>query len=93
MLPLKGMSIDRIALVEQDSFLYVAVSLILDPSFSLTDNCDMAKQLKPQIHVLLVECDKGLDDVGLFEIRVLLSVVGETWLGLAYVQMFPLLRS
>lgn len=89
MFPLKSKSVECVALLNQDTSLYVAVPLILNPRLCVADYCNMAKQFKPLVLVLLIECDKGLDDVSLFEMRVLLSVVGETGLEMGYVQMLP----
>lgn len=93
MFPLKGMSIDCITLIDQYSSLDVAISLILNPRLTVSNHNNMAKQLEPLVPILLVQPDKGLDDVGLLELGVLLGEEAEAGLGLAYVQMLPLLRS
>lgn len=93
MFPLEGMSIDCITLIDQYSPLDVAISLILNPRLRVSDHGNMAKQLEPLVPILLVKPDKCLDDVGLLELGVLLGEEAEAGLGLAYVQMLPLLRS
>lgn len=93
MIPLEGISIDCIALVNQDSPLYVAITLVLNPGLCVSDHCDMAEQLEPLIPVFLVEANKGLDDVGLFELGELLGEISKAGLRLGYVQILFLLRS
>lgn len=89
MLPPKHMSGKCITLLNQHSSLNVSVPLVLNPRFGVADDSDMAEQFESLVHVLLVKCDKGLDDVSLSEMRVFLGVVGETRLELGYLQMLP----